>query len=573
MESMKSQVKRWVYPAPVEDELVARLCKEINVSARLGGILVHRGIHTFEQAKKFFRPELSQLHDPFLMKDMEEAVGRIKTAIAEGQSILVYGDYDVDGTTSVAMMHSFLSEIHDKVKYYIPDRYKEGYGISDASVQWAHENKIDLIIALDCGIKAHPQVRKASALGIDYIICDHHNPDDDLPQAFAVLDPKRPDCDYPFKELSGCGVGFKLVQALAIRNNMPIEVVHNCLDLVALSIAADIVPIIGENRVLAYYGLKLLNAGPRPGLQFLISQAAINGDLNITNLVFKIAPKINASGRMAHASSALELLLADDAAVASGFAETLVSLNKERVDVDKSITEEAIEMIESSDASINAKSTVLYQSHWHKGVIGIVASRCTEVHYRPTIILTKSGDKVAGSARSVKGFDVYNAIEACGEYLEQFGGHKYAAGLTMLEENVDHFRKKFEEVVGATITDDQLVPSLSIDSEIEFDQITPNFFKVLQQVEPFGPANMNPIFVTKNVIAYTSTVVGEKHLKLTIGQPEGSKRFAAIGFGMGPQYEAVKDGKAFDVAYTIELNVYNGNSSIQLNLKDIKFEL
>jgi len=563
--------KKWVYKKVLDQSLIDQLAEAVNVNSVLATMLVSRNVDNYEKAKSFFRPEIDQLHDPFLMKDMEEAVTRIETAIEKGEKILVYGDYDVDGTTSVAMMYHFLSSIYDQVAFYIPDRYKEGYGISHQGIQWAADQGYSLMISLDCGIKANKLVQKALDQHIDFIICDHHTPGEELPNAIAVLDPKRRDCAYPYKELSGCGVGFKLIQAYASRNNISPAQIFEYLDLLAISIASDIVPITGENRILAFYGLKKINASPRPGIKALISLAGNRPNIDISGVVFGIGPRINAAGRIAHAKGAVDLLLSKDLDEAEKFGLQINTHNEERRNVDSNITEEALELIANTE-NTGAKSTVLYQEHWHKGVIGIVASRCIEHYYRPTVILTESEGKATGSARSVEGYNVYKAISACEDVLDQYGGHMYAAGLSMPIDKVDVFKAKFENFVSTTITDDQLVPKINIDAELNLDDITPNFYKILRQMSPFGPENMTPIFVMHQVrVKGAPLLLKDLHLKFTANQYGSKRSIACIGFGLPHLFEHANSGKPFSLVFTIEENNFRNVKSLQLFIKDIKF--
>ena len=562
--------KRWVELEKADAQIVEKLSKDLNVDEILANMMVKRGISSFEQAKAFFRPDLNLLHDPFLMKDMPQAIERIEKAIKNKEHILVYGDYDVDGTTSVALTYSFFKEIHPNINYYIPDRYLEGYGISTQGIDYAHENNYTLIIALDCGIKSVDKVDYANTKGIDFVICDHHLPGDKIPNAVAVLDPKRKDCDYPYKELSGCGLGFKLIQAYADKNDIPFEKIEKYLDLVAVSIASDIVPITGENRILAYFGLKKLNENPCIGIRALIELSGKTSDFSITDIVFAIGPRINAAGRIDDAKKAVQLLVAatKDIAEDAGFIINLK--NTERKEFDSNITEQALNMILNSPEMENRKSTVVYHESWHKGVIGIVASRLTEKYYRPTIVLTQSNGHVAGSARSVVGYDLYEALCECSDLLEQFGGHKYAAGLTMKTENVAAFSQRFEEVVSASITDDLLVQEIIIEAEIDLNDINPKFFRILQQFAPFGPQNMSPVFLSRNVSSYGyGSIVGINHLKMNIRQ-ENSPSFDCIAFGLGQHLEKINQDKPFDICYTIEENVWKEKRNIQLNVKGIK---
>lgn len=564
--------KRWIINEDFDGEAVKTLQQELSINETLAKLINQKGIGTFEEAKTFFRPSLDQLHDPFLMKDMDKAVNRLTEAIANEENILIYGDYDVDGTTAVATFYGFLSKFYHKMEYYIPDRYKEGYGVSEDGIKYASQNGYSLIITLDCGIKALEKVKMANELGIDVIICDHHTPGEEIPNAYAVLDPKQVDCGYPYKDLSGCGVGFKLLHGFCLQSGLEIEELYQFLDLMAVSIASDIVPITGENRVLAYFGLKKLNQKPRPGLKALIDLCKGNRDLTISGIVFGIGPRINAAGRMDHAGSAVALLLAKDDEEANLLAEMVNNKNDVRRDFDNTITEEAIQMIATNNDLTHAKSTVLYKEDWHKGVIGIVASRCIEKFYRPTVILTESNDKVTGSARSVDGFDVYAAISECSDLLEQFGGHMYAAGVTMSVANVAAFQKKFEEVVSRQITDEQLIPSLYIDTIIKLDQIDRKFFNIINQMAPFGPQNMQPVFVSEQIQATNVKLLKDQHLKFTAKQEGTNVAYDAIGFGLGDYYDLVNCGLKFQMAFTIEENEFRGHTSLQLYVKDIKFD-
>ena len=558
-------------------ETIQKLAGELNIHPVLAQLLVQRGINTFDEAKHFFRPSLNDLHDPFLMKDMDKAVDRISNAILNKEKILVYGDYDVDGTTAVSLVYTFLHNQYVNVEYYIPDRYKEGYGISLQGIDYAKENGCNLIIALDCGIKSIDKIEYANSLGVDFIICDHHRPGSELPNAVAVLDPKRADCDYPYKELSGCGVGFKLIQAIAQQKGIVFEDLTQYLDLVAVSIAADIVPITGENRILAFYGLKLLNENPRPGFKAILELSNFKKDeITVNDVVFLIAPRINAAGRIESGKSAVELLVSKNDNVAGLLGDGINEHNLKRKDLDASITEHALQLIEESEDHKYHKSTVLYNSAWHKGVIGIVASRLTEKYYRPTIVLTKSNDEnnmVSGSARSVKDFDVYNAIESCSDLLEQFGGHMYAAGLTMKEENVEEFIQRFEEVVSSTIEDRMLVREVEIDAELNLNDINQKFFNILKQFAPFGPGNMSPIFKSSNVRDNgRGKVVGNNHLKLTLVQHDDyQSTFDGIAFQLGHHHPQVEQQDAFEIVYHIEENNFNNRTTLQLNIKDLKF--
>lgn len=564
--------KRWLLNEP-EHERVLHLQQALKIHPILCRLLVSRGIHTFDEAKFFFRPQLEHLHDPFLMRDMGKAVARIEKAIRNEENILVYGDYDVDGTTSVALMYSFLLEFYPRVDYYVPHRYREGYGISKQGIDYAKEKGCALIIALDCGIKSVEKVKYANQLGIDFIICDHHLPGDELPPAHAVLDPKRSDCNYPYKELSGCGIGFKLIQAFAQNNNIPFEIVEKYLDLVAVSIASDIVPITGENRILAYYGVNRINENPRKGIKSLIETGKLKKELTISDIVFVLGPRINAAGRMDDARNAVKLLISDTHQLASENAEILNQKNTERKQVDKDITAEALEIIQNNPALQTKRTTVLAQPHWHKGVIGIVASRLIETWYRPTIIFTESNGMLTGSARSVKGFNIHDAIKECSELLEQFGGHMFAAGLSLKKENYAAFQQRFEEVVSATIGSESLTPEVVIDAELNFTHINERFFNILNQFAPFGPGNMKPVFVSRNVRdrGY-SRIVGDDHLKLELTQDEG-RCCKGIAFGMGDLADKIfhtGTEKRFDICYTLEENEWQGIRSIELNVRDIK---
>ncbi len=563
--------KRWAIKEKPDTSEVIKLAAELNIDAVLAALLIHRGIHTYDEARYFFRPDLRHLHDPFLMADMEKAIERIENAIASGEKILIYGDYDVDGTTAVSLVYSFFKKIYDHIEYYIPDRYREGYGISTEGIDYAAENGFTLIIALDCGIKSVDKIAYANLRSVDFIICDHHLPGTELPDSVAVLDPKRSDCDYPYKELSGCGIGFKLIQAYAEKNDIPFEEVTCYLDLVAISIACDIVHITGENRVLAYFGLEKINNDPCMGVKTLMGVAGRNGNYAISDVVFGLGPRINAAGRIDDAKHAVELLIACDEETALEKGMLINVKNTERKGHDLSITDEALSMIANDDIMLGRKSTVVFNENWHKGVIGIVASRLTEKYYRPTIVLTRSNGHVAGSARSVFGYDLYEALYECKDLLIQFGGHKYAAGLTMHPENLDAFIERFEEVVSATITEEQLVQEIRIDAELELKQIEPKFFRVLNQFSPFGPENMSPVFISRNVyVSGYAGLVGEQHLKMTVMQ-EGSPVFECIAFNQGEFLYDVSEKKPFDICYTIEENVWRERRSIQLNIKGIRF--
>lgn len=564
--------KRWVEREVKNHTAIAELQESLKIDAILADLLVKRGINSYEDARNFFRPSLDQLHNPFLMKDMDLAIARIERAIQAEEKILIYGDYDVDGTTAVALTFSFFKKHHAAIDFYIPDRYVEGYGISNQGIDYAAEHGYSLIIALDCGIKSVDKIDYANQKGVDFIICDHHLPGDTLPAAIAILDPKRADCEYPYKELSGCGIGFKLIQAYAQKNNLPFEEVSNYLDLVAVSTAADIVPITGENRVLAWLGLRKLNTDPCKGLSALMNLSG-RKDLTITDVVFTIGPRINAAGRIDDAKHAVNLLIAETEALAFEKGQIINTKNTERKEHDSHITEQALALIDEDPALIAKKTTVVYNEDWHKGVIGIVASRLTEKYYRPTIVMTHSNGKAAGSARSVLGFDLYEALSECSELLEQFGGHKYAAGLTMKIENIPALQQKFEEVVSRTITEEQLVQAIPIDTEILLNQIDAKFFRILKQFEPFGPQNMAPIFLSKNVYTYGSaTLAGSNHLKMCVHQ-NNQTYYNCIGFGLAEFMPLVNSGEAFDICYTIDENVWKEKRSIQLNIKGIRATL
>lgn len=559
---------RWTLKSLPEKEKIDQLANELSIEKTIATILLHRGISTYNEAKKFFRPTLNDLHDPFLMKDMGIAVHRIESAIANNENILIYGDYDVDGTTAVSLVSSYLKTFYPNIATYIPDRYEEGYGVSYKGIDFAEDNGFSLIIALDCGIKAIEKVAYALEKNIDFIICDHHKPGAEVPKAVAILNPKQLDCFYPYDELCGCGIGFKLIQALATKRNQTIDDLVLYLDLVATAIAADIVPMTGENRTLAYFGLQVINTNPRNGFKAIIHQLQ-KKVLTITDVVFIIAPRINAAGRMKHGNYAVELLTEMDFDSAIEFASAIEKNNTDRKELDKKITYEALQQITSANEEQNL-TTVVYAETWHKGVIGIVASRLIETYYRPTLVFTKSGDKLAASARSVKGFDVYDALEQCAEFIEQFGGHKYAAGLTLLPENYAHFKNKFEEVVSATIDRTLLIPEISIDAEIELYEITPKFYRILEQMAPFGPQNMKPTFKTSAVRdnGYGKQVGEDKtHLKLNLIYGSDNKTYNAIGFGLGDKISVVQN--EFDIAYSLDENTWNGNTSIRLLLKDI----
>jgi single-stranded-DNA-specific exonuclease len=561
---------RWTLQPKPSPEKVKALAAELNVAELIAMLLVQRGIETYEAARQFFRPSLSDLHNPYLMKDMDKAIARIETAITNAENILVFGDYDVDGTTAVSLVSSYLKSFYPNVATYIPDRYNEGYGVSYQGIDFADDNGFSLIIALDCGIKSIDHVAYAKAKNIDFIICDHHRPGDILPEAVAILDPKRADCDYPYDELCGCGVGFKLIQALAQKRNQTVADLVPYLDLVATAIAADIVPMTGENRVLAKFGLEVINSSPRPGIKALV-QNVKKKTLTITDVVFIIAPRINAAGRIKHGNEAVALLTEYDLDQAEFFASEIEQHNSDRKNLDKLITAEALSQITENDET-KKFTTVVYQENWHKGVIGIVASRLTETYYRPTIVFTKSGDKLAASARSVKDFDIYNALEACAEHLEQFGGHMYAAGMTLKEENYAAFKEAFERTVEETIHPDLLTPEIAVDAEINLNDINEKLIRILNQFEPFGPQNMTPVFMTKGLkdSGYAKGIgADEDHLKLYVKQ-NNSPGFGAIGFGLGKKLDLAKNQQPFDAVYCIDENEFNGKVSVQLRLKDIK---
>jgi single-stranded-DNA-specific exonuclease len=558
--------KRWNI-LTADDTQVNALQQSLKINRTLCKILVQRGIGTFADAKKYFRPQLSDLHDPWLMKDMLKAVKRITAAIEDNEKILVFGDYDVDGTTSVATMYQYLKAVYPNVQYYIPHRYKEGYGVSLAGIQYAIENNFSLVISLDCGIKSYDLINYAKEKGVDFIVCDHHLPDDLLPLAVAILNPKQKDCTYPYKELCGCGVGFKLMQALSEELGLPPSAHLQYIDLVATAIAADIVPITGENRILAYYGLEKININPCNGIKALLQLAGIQQKLHINNLVFIVAPRINAAGRMDDAKKAVQLFVENDFNQALRYAEMLHTDNTYRKEADTSITEEALQMIQNDGMLEHRKTTVVFRDHWHKGVVGIVASRLVENYYRPTVVLTKSGDIVAGSARSVNGFNLYEAIHACREHLLGYGGHFAAAGMTMLPENVDAFKNKFEEIVAATITEDLLVPEISIDAEIQFTELTFSFYNILSQMEPYGPQNMRPIFIAHNVTeSGYSKIIKEQHIRFVLKQQNSI--LTGIGFGMAEKFYLLQKNIPLDIVFTVELNEWNGMKSVQLRMID-----
>ena len=562
--------KRWNI-LPEFNEKTKQLADTLRISEPLCRMLVQRGYENYDDTKKYFRPSLDDLYDPWLMKDMEKAVERILTAIKHQEKILVFGDYDVDGTTAVASFYQFLENIYnkDKIDFYIPHRYKEGYGVSKAGIDFAAKNNFSLIVCLDCGIKSIELIAYAKSLGIDFVICDHHLPGNTLPEAYAILNPKQTDCKYPFKDLCGCGIGFKLMMAITDKQGKSNSHYLKFLDLVAIAIAADIVPMIGENRILAFYGLKKINENPSLGISTLINIGKIEKKLNIHNVVFVIAPRINAAGRMDDAKKAVQLFIEKDSEKAIQLGEELQSDNSDRKEADTNITQEALEIINENEELLNRKSCVVYREHWHKGVVGIVASRIIEHHYKPTIILTKSDSIVTGSARSVKGFNLYEAIYECKDLLTVFGGHFAAAGLSMLPENVEAFSQKFEEVVSRTITEEQLTPEIVIDTRINLKDINPNFYNIICQMEPFGPDNMRPVFLAEGVMdnGY-SDLLKEQHIKFNIKQNETS--FSGIGFNMPQKFDIVKSGKPFDIVFTIDENEWNGNKRLQLMVIDCK---
>jgi single-stranded-DNA-specific exonuclease len=566
--------KRWVVKEKGDTAVVKHLAGALGVSESLANLMAQRNISSVEEANAFFNPSLDYLHDPFLMKDMNIAVDRISTAVKKNERILVYGDYDVDGTTAVALMYSFLKDQYSNVEYYIPDRYKEGYGVSFQGLDFAYQNNCKVVITLDCGIKAVEKVKYARTKGLDVIICDHHYPGDEIPKALAVLDPKQPSCSYPYKELSGCGVGFKLVHAYSRVHGIPFSKISHYLDLVAVSIASDIVPLTGENRVMAYFGLKRLNESPRTGLKEIIRESEVTKALTIEDVVFKIGPRINAAGRMETGSKAVDLLVSSDTRLATGISKEINNFNIERRSVDRIITTEAMRMIAEDQRTVNSRTTVLYNPTWKKGVIGIVASRLIETYYRPTVILTESNGFATGSARSVQGYDLYQAIEACSDLLESFGGHMFAAGLTLKKENIRPFMDKFEHYVNSTITKEQLVPRIFIDAELSFSEINGEFFKTMNQFQPFGPENMSPVFISRNVFDIGSgRMVGSsgEHLKLDLCQESsGQKSFSAIAFSQANHFEYIKGGNPFDICYSLEMNEFRGNRNLQLNVRDIK---
>ena len=564
--------KSWKILSVEDSETLSTIQQQLNVDRVIALLLKNRNILSFEEAKTFFRPDLAQLHDPFLMKGMGAAIERVNTAISKNEKVLVFGDYDVDGTTAVSIVYSFLKDHIKTIEYYIPDRYKEGYGISTQSIDYASQKGFGLIIALDCGIKAVDKVAYANSKNIDFIICDHHLPGEILPQAFAILDPKQIDCPYPFKELSGAGIGFKLIQAFSLKNSIPIKVCHKFLDLVAISIAADIVSLTGENRVMAHVGLEIINKAPRPGIKALLAFNQLKTAVTINTLVFILGPRINAAGRIEHGSKAVELLISENEEEADKFAKAINETNSQRRDLDLGNTTEAYELLENDILTTSKKSTVLFNENWHKGVIGIVASRLIDRYYRPTIVLTESDGKISGSARSVKEYDIYAAIEKCADLLEQFGGHKFAAGLTLKKENIQAFKDKFEAVVASSITADQLIPKIEVDSEIEFHEITDKLMRILKQFAPHGPDNMTPVFCARNVFdTGWGQVFGNNHIKLELFQKTNPNiRFQALAYDKGDFINFFQRKTPMDIVFKIQENEFKGVSSLQLLIEDFK---
>ena len=566
---------KWILKEPADTSKVDRLAAEVGIDRVLAELLVKRGVETFDQARSFFRPSLSDLHDPFLMKDMDVAVERLHKAITEGERILVYGDYDVDGTTAVALVYSFIQRFTKKVDFYIPDRYDEGYGVSYKGLDWAAEGGFNLIITLDCGIKAIDKVEYARSKGMEVIICDHHLPEESIPAAVAVLDPKREDCHYPFDDLSGCGVGFKFVQAYSQKYGVPFESLIPLLDLLVVSISSDLVTMVGENRVLSHFGLKQLNENPCKGLLAMITLSNLEpGHISIDDIVFKIGPRINAAGRMESGRLAVELLKATDSQTAMFIGEKINENNNDRKNIDREITQEALEMVHEGKCLASENVTIVYNPKWNKGVVGIVASRLVEAYYKPTVVLTKSNGFVNGSARSVAGFGLYEAIESCSDLLENFGGHVYAAGLTLKEENLEEFARRMDSFVAGKITAEMLTPIVDVDAKLDFAQITPKFFRILKQFQPFGPGNNNPIFVTENVYDAGSgrkVGAGGVHLKLDlIQESQPYHQIPAIAFNMSDYADHIREGNPVDVCYAIVENYYRGNSSIQLRVRDMR---
>jgi len=569
--------RNWVIKAQGDEVVIASLTRDLGIDKPLAQLLIQRGITSYEEARLFFRPDLANLHDPFLMKDMDMAVDRILSAINSGEKVLVYGDYDVDGTTAVALVYSFFKDHFRSADYYIPDRYEEGYGISLKGIDYAAREGFSLVIALDCGIKAVDKIEYARNKGIEFIVCDHHNPGETIPKAVAVLDPKQEGCTYPYKELSGCGVGLKLAQAFCLKVGLPVEKVYDYLDLVVVSIASDIVPITGENRIMAYYGLKKLNEDPSTGLKAIREVAGIDcQEMNVEDIVFKIGPRINAAGRMESGRKAVDLLVSDKSVEADIISRKINNFNLDRRNIDSEITRQALEMIRCNAHLREGNSTVLYNPEWHKGVIGIVASRLLDYYYKPTVILTRSNGLATGSARSVSGFDLYQAIESCSDLLENFGGHKYAAGLTMKIKNVQRFTERFEQIVSETIDQEQLIPVVEIDTELQLKEINEKFFRILKQFRPFGPENNSPVFLSENVVdnGYGRTVgASGEHLKLTLIQEENPfKVFPAIAFHQGHHFTRISKGVPFDICYQIMENAYRGRVNLQIHIMDIKFD-
>ncbi len=567
--------KVWNLKQPGDSNDVKHLSAKLSVDMVVANLLVQRNIRTYDDARAFFRPRLADLHDPFLMKDMDKAVVRLHQAIERQEKVLIYGDYDVDGTTSVAMIYLFLKDKIKTLSFYIPDRYSEGYGISPKSIEYAADNNYSLVIVLDCGIKAFEKIAYARTRHLDYIICDHHNPSDRIPEAVAVLDPKRPDCEYPYKELSGCGVGFKFLQAYCMKYEEPMLKLYDLLDLVVVSIASDIVPVTGENRVLAYYGLKKLNSDPSIGLKTLIRNSGIaNTEISINDIVFKIGPRLNAAGRIEHGKKSVHLLISDDLFLAGEMGEEINSFNEIRKSLDRDITQEALEMITNNEELSKRTTTVLYNKDWHKGVVGIVASRLTDWFYRPTIILTESNGMATGSARSVKDFDLYEAIDHCSDLLESYGGHMYAAGLTLKLENVKRFTDRFEEFVKRNITKKQTVQTIDVDAKLQLSDITPKLMRVIKQFEPFGPHNPNPVFATEDVLDIgKSRLVGQNsgHIKLELVEPNSSSmKYSGIAFSQSDKFPLIESGLPFDICYSLVENDFKGKTSIQLLVRDIK---
>ncbi|MBO4282955.1 MAG: single-stranded-DNA-specific exonuclease RecJ [Bacteroidales bacterium] len=580
--------RHWIVNSDIDPAAVERISEDLQISKSLARLLVHRHIRTTEEAKDFFRPNLEKLHDPFLMKDMDKAVQRIMQACEKKEKVLIFGDYDVDGTSAVALTYSFLKRFGLPMEYYVPDRYNEGYGISTQAVEYAHEQHFTLMIVLDCGIKCHEEIALANSYGIDTIVCDHHLADETLPDAYAVLDPKRKDCAYPFKELSGCGVGFKLIQAIAKHADIPEKEVFAFLDLVVISIASDIVPITGENRILAYWGLQLINKRPRAGITSILSYSHIvrnpnptrgkqgtvfNQLIKINDLVFNVGPRINAAGRMDTGRNSVHLLISEKAEKITELGERINEHNRERKELDYKITQEAIHIIDNDAAYEKRRSIAVYHPDWSKGVIGIVASRLVERYYKPTIVMSLSNEVITGSARSVRGFDLYAALCQCSHLLEHFGGHTYAAGLSLKPENLQAFIDTFEQAVSSSIQETSLFPTIDIDEELSLDEITNSFYEVLNAFEPFGPENMSPVFITRNVVADTCHIVGKNHLKMTLYQRETrSYSIPAIAFDMGRHYSLIAQGRPFHICYHIERNEWRGRTNLQLTIKDIKFD-